>query len=319
MLRQKSKDHLGVSDPSPTIAPQIIEQIRIMPERFYVAPRQRTHPTFVILGGLTVVVGLLVVVALVVWKSGGLEPRAVAPVVSPTPGPTAVNVGPTPEVSPAPAATPLSEPTPVASVGPEALATTTEPVVPSAPEALSGARDADQDGLSLDEENLYQTSPTNADSDGDGYPDGAEVRRGFSPNAGGGVTLIASEAFATVPTTAGFTWAYPPAWMMDSFSEGGVRTIRLDTRVGEYMAATLYPNPEKIPLATWLKQQGETALEAATVGGQAAFRRSGGSGPYFLLTADRQSVIALSDEAQGGSQSFSATFAAIVASFQIKP
>lgn len=41
--------------------------------------------------------------------------------------------------------------------------------------------DADQDGLTDDEEALYGTDPRNSDTDGDGYSDGAEVRSGYDP------------------------------------------------------------------------------------------------------------------------------------------
>ena len=41
--------------------------------------------------------------------------------------------------------------------------------------------DFDQDGLSNDEEKIYGTDPKIADTDGDGYSDGAEVRTGYDP------------------------------------------------------------------------------------------------------------------------------------------
>jgi hypothetical protein len=42
-------------------------------------------------------------------------------------------------------------------------------------------QDADQDGLSTDEEKLYGTNPDKADTDGDGYSDGTEVKSGYDP------------------------------------------------------------------------------------------------------------------------------------------
>lgn len=41
--------------------------------------------------------------------------------------------------------------------------------------------DPDQDGLSSQEEKLYGTDPDKADTDGDGYSDGAEVKSGYNP------------------------------------------------------------------------------------------------------------------------------------------
>jgi hypothetical protein len=46
--------------------------------------------------------------------------------------------------------------------------------------------DSDFDGLSdYEEVKIYQTNPLSADSDGDGYLDGAEVKSGYNPNGAG--------------------------------------------------------------------------------------------------------------------------------------
>jgi hypothetical protein len=42
-------------------------------------------------------------------------------------------------------------------------------------------QDADQDGLTNEEERVYKTDPNKADTDGDGYGDGVEVRGGYDP------------------------------------------------------------------------------------------------------------------------------------------
>lgn len=47
--------------------------------------------------------------------------------------------------------------------------------------------DADHDGLSAEEENLFGTDPNNPDTDGDGLPDGWETRYGLNPLSGSGV------------------------------------------------------------------------------------------------------------------------------------
>lgn len=51
------------------------------------------------------------------------------------------------------------------------------------------ATDSDSDGLTDEEELRYYTNRENSDTDGDGYTDGTEVKGGYSPLVGGGVTM----------------------------------------------------------------------------------------------------------------------------------
>lgn len=53
----------------------------------------------------------------------------------------------------------------------------------SAPEEImiDADSDIDGDGLTFNEEAIYQTDPNNPDTDGDGYMDGEEVRGGYDP------------------------------------------------------------------------------------------------------------------------------------------
>jgi len=46
---------------------------------------------------------------------------------------------------------------------------------------VNGSEDSDNDGLTNDQERLYKTDPLNADTDADGYKDGAEVATGYDP------------------------------------------------------------------------------------------------------------------------------------------
>ena len=51
--------------------------------------------------------------------------------------------------------------------------------------------DSDGDGLSdQDERTRYYTNYQEADTDGDGYPDGLEIANGYSPHAGGGALFV---------------------------------------------------------------------------------------------------------------------------------
>lgn len=56
-------------------------------------------------------------------------------------------------------------------------------------------KDADNDGLTLEQEYLYLTNPFNADTDGDGYKDGEEVANGNSPIGDGKLDQVALSNF----------------------------------------------------------------------------------------------------------------------------
>ena len=62
--------------------------------------------------------------------------------------------------------------------------------------------DTDNDGLSdYEEVEIYKTNPLSADTDGDGYLDGAEVNSGYDPNVAGGKLSATVSAPETVPVT----------------------------------------------------------------------------------------------------------------------
>lgn len=65
----------------------------------------------------------------------------------------------------------------------------------------AATKDSDKDGISdYDEIHLYQTNPFTADTDGDGFIDGAEIAQGFNPNDSRSQSVIAYES----PQDAGF-------------------------------------------------------------------------------------------------------------------
>lgn len=93
----------------------------------------------------------------------------------------------------------------------ETVATTTSSLVDSDSDGLTDAEekiagtniniiDTDNDGLSdYEEVKIYKTNPLSADTDGDSYLDGAEVKSGYNPNGTGKLSDAASAA-KTVPT-----------------------------------------------------------------------------------------------------------------------
>jgi len=81
-----------------------------------------------------------------------------------------------------------TEPDPTVSPSPIATASPTTSVTPSpvasassTPNAESEVLDLDADGLTAAEERFYGTNPEVADTDGDSFKDGDEVRAGYDP------------------------------------------------------------------------------------------------------------------------------------------
>jgi len=114
------------------------------------------------------------------------SPTVTPPVVTPpvvTPNATTVNPIETP---------PLVEvtSTPIVEVQVDSTADSDGDSLTDAEEKAAGTNlnviDTDNDGLSDYEEiKIYHTNPLNADSDGDGYLDGAEIKNGYNPNGPG--------------------------------------------------------------------------------------------------------------------------------------
>lgn len=249
MFGKKKKESPSSAQAGITVPPETLDRIRTMPDRFYLAPRTRANRTFIVFGVLIIVVGLLVAVALWMWKFG---PSAGGPAATPTPEASAPPVTvPTPSgapsPSPAPSPTPEIVPTPTPEPSPS----------PAASPSAEGASDQDADGLTFNEERLYGTDPAQGDSDGDGFLDGAEVANGYSPRDAAGKTLVADGTFQFSSIgLSGYRWAYPTSWLSQETNEGGVVSIQLDSQQGEYVAAVISPNPQKLTLRDFLKQQG---------------------------------------------------------------
>lgn len=57
------------------------------------------------------------------------------------------------------------------------------------PDGIDKGEDSDSDGLTDDQENYFGTDSNKADTDGDGYKDGEEVKNGYNPNGVGKLEL----------------------------------------------------------------------------------------------------------------------------------
>lgn len=99
-------------------------------------------------------------------------------------------------------------------------------------------QDADQDGLTNEEEQLYGTDPQKADTDGDGYSDGAEVRSGYDPlkpSPGDKIVPTTKETTQASQTTTSLTTSLPE----EPSGRGGSNEDNLTEQVSQQIADIL--------------------------------------------------------------------------------
>lgn len=306
--KEKNESAPAVIQAGVTVAPEVAEHIRVMPERFYLTPRSRSNRTFLVVGLLVIVVGVLTAVALAVWKFG---PAPVAPRAGTEATPTPVatpTVVPTVEPAAAPTEAPIVQPAVQPTLAPK-------PVAGALPPPVGGSTDDDGDGLTFNEERLYTTQPNVSDSDGDGFLDGAEVRHGYSPRDPSGRTLVDDGLFTAVTTGFGFRWAYPAGWLTQESVEGGGSSVHLDTKLGESVEAARYPMFE---LPALLERWGNPDVSEVTVNGITGARTNETVPRYYFITPDRTAIVAVAYDADTA-PSFLATYEAMVGTFQWGP
>lgn len=112
--------------------------------------------------------------------------------------------------------------------------------------------DKDSDGLTDKEEKLIGSSSEKADTDGDGYSDGAEVMNGYNPN-GQGKFLDNALIKKYENTTYKYSIFYPAAWELTSV--GGDDSIFIRSQDNQFIQIIIQPNNENSPISDWYKKQ----------------------------------------------------------------
>ncbi len=170
-----------------------------------VTPR-RNKRVIVLLGGGLVVVLLMAALGMVVMNVLFKDESVTSTVVVTSP---TVSVMPTTVLSPSVTMTEeLPTVSPLSTINPQTTMT--------AEEAVS---DADEDGLTAAEEEHYNTDPNEADTDGDGYTDGEEVKAGYDP-LGPGKLDSDNDGFPDPDERAFGTDPYDPDTDGDGYEDG---------------------------------------------------------------------------------------------------
>jgi hypothetical protein len=254
-------------------------RIRTMPRKFKLSTGGGKKQSNLV-GAIIMIVGILVLgsavylayVFLINPKPSTPPPAANIPVVS----------NPAPVVTPPVVTTPT--PTPVATTTPVAVATTTAPVVVPPPVATttpiiatstapviatstapvvatsttpavfgalppgSVVADDDKDGLSNAEEAIFGTDPGKADTDGDGYLDGAEVLNLYDPASAGKITANPHIAVYQDPA-AKFSVDYPKIWTTQNLNSG--QSIIFSAADNSFIEIIAMPDTGKMSIKDW--------------------------------------------------------------------
>jgi len=215
--------------------------IHVMPKRFYSAPKKSRLGLI-----LTVIVGVILIGGLgafALYIQFGLTNEIESPVVTNTNQQEVVNANVNQEPIFEP---PVEEPEPIEEPEPEP-----EPVV-QVPRPLALAVDIDNDALTLAEENLYGVDPTNPDSDGDKYLDGAELLSGYDPTRPS-ASLSASGLFSSYQHPA-YTVIYPTKWVLQD-QETDRSKVQFLSGGQEYLEILQINNSDNKTLAQWYQQE----------------------------------------------------------------
>jgi len=111
--------------------------------------------------------------------------------------------------------------------------------------------DADNDGLTDEEENIYNTERRKPDTDEDGYLDGLEVAGGYNPKAASGALLDVSGLVNKYTNTIfNYEVLYPAAWLAKP-TDQSLSEVIFQSATGEYMEILVEDNLQNLDLVNW--------------------------------------------------------------------
>lgn len=283
----------------PAVAPEVLEQIRVMPQLYY-KNRKKREGSKIFIWLAVVIAATGVAVAGFILVSNYLKVQLEVP--------AAGNL-PIPEAS-LPAEPVVNEDVKVVPM-PEAEV--------EAEPAVAGTEDGDVDGLTLDEEKLYLTNSLNSDTDGDGYSDGAEVLAGYDPSQPGRTLAESGLIKIYNNPNQGYLVMLPQEWLVNSLDTES-REVVFDSRLGEFIRIFAKANPDLLSLSDWISvndllvEVGQ--LAPVTINNLAGYKTADDL-KYYLASTDLSTVFVVSYEAVGMTEvSFRTTMKMMARSFK---
>lgn len=205
--------------------------------------------------GLTIIVIIILVVlvagsAWLLYQSMQTPAPAVTPQLGEAPAAPAVEVPVVPEEEVAITEIPVVETEVAEEEIPEIEAFDPSKIRQTAL-SMVGSLDTDKDGLTDVEENLIGTNAGLSDTDGDGYPDGGELKNLYSPIDATAV-MLSEKDFVKLYTNEqwGYSLLYPSTWLLNAVDEAG-RDVMITSARNEFVNVLMSEKAPEQSLEDW--------------------------------------------------------------------
>lgn len=130
-----------------------------------------------------------------------------------------------------------------------------------APQLFSSS-DQDNDGLTDQEEQIYQTNLNNPDTDGDGQSDGLEIATLSDPTHADGTLALSGLVKVFNNEKWLYSVFYPNGWLTKPLPETDMTQIMVITNTGEFFEISVENNSERLTPKEWyLKQSTQANLD----------------------------------------------------------
>mgnify|MGYP000367211840 CR=1 FL=1 len=184
------------------------------------------------------------------------------------------------------------------------------------------AADKDKDQLTDAEEALYGTKVGLPDSDSDGFIDGTEVLKAYSPIAAKKTLRDSGLVLPYNNTSFGWSMDYPSKWVAGASDDAGKSVLfTSDSVQGEYVQVVMVDNPQGATAKDWymsvFTDTNPASLQDATVAGLSGIVSADG---YTYYLADAKNIIGISyNFGTKDAVSFKTTFQMMLSSFAYNP
>ncbi len=319
--KQKDKKKQPAAPVVEAAPPVKDEDIHVMPQRYYVAPKVKKPVNWVVIGlAGTAVVAVVVVVVIFfsVQQDNRPAPQVVtgedqqAPsVVEQQPAETddearLVVEGDEEDIqTETPTDTAAEQPTTEDGDDSDEPGPADQP--PTVDVSLAQGPDADRDGLTDVEEVLFGTDRAKPDTDTDGYLDSEELKNGYSPLAAGQTAVEADSVAQYQHSDGSFSLLYPALWRV----EGGDDTATfLSPTTTDFIEVVYYPNVI-VSLERWYQENvtSNTAVpRLQTDNGWQIMRSADQRTVYLKSTSSRTVYVVTYDTGTEQRINFSTTF-----------